>query len=84
MVRSNVVKIPRAMQTQEWQLQITEAGEMFVEHFTSPRFTVQIIITNGQPNPCVHFKMNWKDAKQGDLYWHLKALEFYNNAPKPS
>ncbi len=84
MVRSNVVKIPRAMQTQEWQLQITEAGEIFVEHFTSPRFTVQIIITNGQPNPCVHFKMNWKDAKQGDLYWHLKALEFYNNAPKPS
>lgn len=72
------------MQTNEWQLQITEAGEISVEHFTSPRFTVQIIITNGQPDPCVNFKMDWKDAKQGDLDWYMKALEFYNNAPKPS
>jgi hypothetical protein len=71
------------MQIQEWQLQITETGEIFVNHFTSPRFTVQIIITNGQPDLCVNFKMNWKDAKQGDLDWYVKALEFYNNAPRP-
>ena len=72
------------MQTNEWQLQINEAGEILVHHFTSPRFTVQIIITNGQPDLWVQFKTNWKDAKEGDLYWQLKALEFYNNAPKPA
>jgi hypothetical protein len=71
------------MENGEWQLQITETGEIFVHHFASPRFTVQIIIADGQPDLCVNFKMNWKDAKQGDLDWYLKALEFYNNAPKP-
>jgi hypothetical protein len=74
----------KPMQTQEWQLQITEAGEIFVQHFAFPRFTVQIIIESGQPDPCVSFKMKWEETKQGDLYWHMKALEFYNNAPKPS
>ena len=71
------------MKIQEWQLRITETGQIFVEHFTLPRFTAEIIIENGQPEPCVSFKMNWKDAKQGDLDWHLKALEFYNDAPNP-
>lgn len=71
------------MQTQEWQLEITVTGEIYVQHLTVPRFIVQIIIANGQPDLCVNFKMSWKDAKAGDFYWHLKALEFYNNAPKP-
>lgn len=70
------------MQTNEWKLEITEAGEIFVQHLTLPRFTVQLIIMSGQPDPCVHFKMNWMDAKQGGFDWHFKALEFYNHAPK--
>lgn len=70
------------MKTHEWQLEVKEAGEIFVHHSASPRFAVQIIITNGQPDLCVNFKMNWKEPKQGDLDWYVKALEFYNNAPK--
>ncbi len=71
------------MQTQEWQLHRTKTGEDFVRHFTFPRFTTQIIIAAGQPEPAVSFNTKWEDPKQGDLYWQMKALEFYNNAPKP-
>jgi tyrosine-protein phosphatase YwqE len=71
------------MQIQEWQLQITETGEIFVQHFTLPRFVVEIIIMNEQPDLLVRFEMNSQHANQDDFYWHMKALEFYNNAPKP-
>jgi hypothetical protein len=84
--RSNIAKPDfkrTRMKTQEWQLQSTELGEIFVQHLNFPRFTVQIIIASGQPEPGVSFKMKWEDPKQGDMYWHTKALDFYNNAPKP-
>lgn len=73
----------KTMKKQEWQLSIIETGEIFVQHFTLPRFTVQIIIKSGQPEPCVSFKAKWDDAKQRELHWYLRALEFYNNAPIP-
>jgi hypothetical protein len=70
------------MNTQEWQLEITEKGEIFVQHITLPRFTAQIIIHSSQPEPCVAFKSKWTDQKLDEMGWYLKALEFYNNAPK--
>ena len=72
------------MLTNEWQLQITESGEIFVQHLKFPRFIVQIIVEGQQPDVSVQFKMKWNDSKQEGLDWHLKALEFYNNCPKPA
>jgi hypothetical protein len=70
------------MKTQEWQLYISEKGEVFVHHITLPRFTVQIIFHSDQPKPHVSFKSKWEDQKLEEMDWYLKALEFYNNAPK--
>jgi hypothetical protein len=72
------------MNIREWQLQITEKGKIFVQHLTLPRFTTQIIIQAGQPNPCVSFKSKWEHPKLSEMEWYFKALEFYNNAPKPN
>lgn len=71
------------MKQQEWQLEITEKGEIFVQHLVLPRFTMQIIIGGQQPNISIRFKSKWTDREVGGLDWYLKALEFYNSAPKP-
>jgi hypothetical protein len=70
------------MKQQEWQLEITEKGEIFVQHLALPRFTMQIIIEGQQPNIGVRFKGKWIDQEVGGFDWYFKALEFYNNAPK--
>jgi hypothetical protein len=70
------------MKQQEWQLEITKKGEIFVQHLALPRFTMQIIIEGQQPNISVRFKGKWIDQKVGGFDWYFKALEFYNNAPK--
>jgi hypothetical protein len=46
---------------------------------------IEIIIHSGQPEPCVSFKSKWTDQKPqtGEMGWYMKALEFYNYAPKP-
>jgi len=36
------------MESQEWQLEITEKGEIFVTHNTEPKFKVQLSINQGQ------------------------------------
>jgi hypothetical protein len=69
--------------TQEWQLHIRETGGIFVQHLTLPRFTTQIIIQAGQPDPCVSFKSKWEHPKLNEMEWYFKALDFYHNAPKP-
>lgn len=68
---------------QEWQLTITTEGEIFVQHLVLPRFTMQIIIEGHQPDISVRFKGKWIDREQGGFDWYFKALEFYNNSPKP-
>ena len=70
------------MKTKEWRLTINEKSEIFVEHFTIPRFTTQIIIKTGQSDTSVSFKSKWQDLEQGGFDWYFKALEFYNKAKK--
>jgi hypothetical protein len=63
----------------EWQLEGNEAGEVFVHHLTSPRFTVKLIIEGQQPDIRVAFEAKWKDPSQGGFDWYFKALDFYNS-----
>jgi hypothetical protein len=75
-------KKTKCMKQKEWQLEITEKSEIFVQHRITPKFTMQIIIEGQQPNINIRFKGKWINQEVGELDWYFKALEFYNNVPK--
>jgi len=51
-------------------------GRNFVETLHKPALHRANNYYERATQPVCAFQHEWKDAKQGDLYWHLKALNF--------